>query len=217
MQPASVSWATFISKKERMKTLRSVLFVVLGTLSSPLLASAQTSTWNIDPKHSAAQFTVRHMGISNVRGDFTQMSGRVVLDEKDITHSQVNAMIDVKSVDTRVPDRDNDLRSANFFDADKYPTIEFKSKRMVSNNGKLQMIGDLTIHGTTREVTLEVDGPTQELTDPSGNQRRGFSASTTINRKDYGVVWSHNLASGEAVVGDNVKIQIDVELVKKKG
>jgi len=100
--------------------------MLLGTLSSSLLASAQTSTWNIDPKHSAAQFTVRHMGISNVRGDFTQMSGSVVLDEKDITHSQVNAMIDVKSVDTRVPDRDNDLRSANFFDADKYPTIEFK-------------------------------------------------------------------------------------------
>ena len=119
-------------------------------------------------------------------------------------------------MDTRVPDRDNDLRSPNFFDAEKYPTIEFKSKRIVNNSGKLQMIGDLTMHGTTREVTLDLDAPT-EVTDSSGGQRRGFSASTTINRKDFGVVWSHTLKSGEAVVSDSVKIEIDVELVKKKG
>jgi polyisoprenoid-binding protein YceI len=123
----------------------------------------------------------------------------------------------VNSVDTRVADRDKDLRSPNFFDAEKYPTIEFKSKRIVNNGGKLQLVGDLTLHGTTREVTLDVDGPTPELSDPWGNLRRGFSATTTINRKDFGVVWNNTLKTGEAVVGDNVKIQIDVELVKKKG
>ncbi len=198
-----------------MKILRPVVLAVLVSLAG--LAWAQTSNWIIDSKHSTAQFTVRHMGISNVSGNFTVVSGTAILNEKDITQSQVNAVIDVNSVDTRVPDRDKDLRSANFFDAEKYPTMEFKSKRIVDNGGKLQMVGDLTMHGTTREITLDLDSPTAALTDNSGNQRRGFSASTTINRKDFGVVWSHSLKSGEAVVSDNVKIQIDVELVKNKG
>jgi polyisoprenoid-binding protein YceI len=156
------------------------------------------------------------LGISNVNGAFTKVTGTVVLNEKDITQSQVNAVIDAASVDTRVPDRDKDLRSANFLDVEKYPTLEFKSKRIVNNGGKLQLIGDLTLHGTTKEVTLDVDGPTPELSDPWGNVRRGFSATTTINRKDFGVVWSNTLKTGEAVVGDNVKIEIDVELIKKK-
>jgi len=145
------------------------------------------------------------------------VSGTVELNDKDITQSKIAATIDVASVDTRVPNRDNDLRSENFFDVAKYPTMAFKSKRIVENGGKLQMIGDLTLHGITREATLDVDSPTAEQTDPSGNQRRGFSASTIINRKDFGVVWNHTLKSGEAVVSDKVKIQIDVELVKKKG
>lgn len=179
-------------------------------------AVAQTSTWNIDPNHSTAQFTVRHLAISNVSGNFTKVTGTVQFNDKDITQSTVNAVIDAASVDTRVPDRDKDLRSANFLDVEKYPTLEFKSKRFVNNGGKLQMVGDLTLHGTTREVTLDVDGPTPELNDPWGNVRRGFSASTTINRKDYGVVWNNTLKTGEAVVGDNVKIQIDVEILKKK-
>jgi polyisoprenoid-binding protein YceI len=156
------------------------------------------------------------MGISNVTGNFTKVSGTVDLNDKNITQSKVNAIIDVASVDTHVPDRDKDLRSAEFFDVEKYPTMEFKSKRIVQGGDKLQLVGDLTLHGTTRELTLDVDTPTSELTDNSGNRRRGFSASTTINRKDFGVVWSHNLKSGEAVVSDNVKILIDVELVKKR-
>jgi polyisoprenoid-binding protein YceI len=182
-----------------------------------LPVTAQNSTWNIDPAHSSAQFTVRHLGISNVTGAFTKVSGSVVLNEKDITQSQVIATIDASSIDTRQPDRDKDLRSPNFLDVEKYPTLEFKSKRIVKSGDKLQLVGDLTLHGTTREVTLDVDGPTPELTDPWGNLRHGFSATTTINRKDYGVVWSNTLKTGEAVVGDNVKIQLDVELVKKKG
>jgi polyisoprenoid-binding protein YceI len=179
-------------------------------------ARAQTSTWDIDPAHSTAQFTVRHLAISNVTGSFTKVSGTVVVNDKDIAQSQVSASIDVSSVDTRVEARDKDLKSPNFFDVEKYPTIEFKSKKIVSSSGKLQVIGDLTIHGTTREVTLDVDGPTPEVTDPRGNSRRGISATTSINRKDFNLTYNKMLGTGEAVVGDNVKIQIDAELVKKK-
>lgn len=193
----------------------ALFFALLAFVA--LSADAQTSTWTIDPNHSTAQFTVRHLAISNVSGNFTKVTGTLVLNEKDITQSQVSALIDVSSVDTRVSDRDKDLRSPNFFDVEKYPTIEFKSKRIVNSGGKLQVIGDLTMHGTTREVTLDVDGPTPELNDPWGNVRRGFSASTTLNRKDFGLTYNHALKTGEAVVGDNVKIQIDLELIKKKG
>ena len=199
-----------------MRTFRLPVVFLATSLSLVFSATAQTSTWNIDPAHSSAQFTVRHLGISNVRGAFTKVTGTVVLNEKDITGSEVSAVIDAGSVDTRVPDRDKDIRSANFLDVEKYPTLEFKSKRVVNNGGKLQLIGDLTLHGTTREVTLDVEGPTPELNDPWGNVRRGFSATTTINRKEFGVVWSNTLKTGEAVVGDTVNIQIDVELVKKK-
>ena len=191
----------------------SVVFaVVLASLSAP----AQTSTWNIDPAHSTAQFTVRHLGISNVTGNFTKVSGSVILNDKDIAQSQVLASIDVNSIDTRVEMRDKDLKSPNFFDVEKYPTIEFKSKRIVSSGGKLQLIGDLTIHGTTREVTLDLDGPTPEMTDPWGNSRRGISATTAINRKDFNLVYNKVLNTGEAFVGDVVKIQIDAEMTKKK-
>ena len=199
-----------------MRSLRQLLLVAVASILTSAIANAQTTTWNIDPNHSTAQFTVRQLAISNMSGNFTRVTGSVQLNEKDITQSLVNAVIDAASIDTRVPDRDKDLRSPNFLDVEKYPTLEFKSKRIVNNGGKLQMIGDLTLHGTTREVTLDVDGPTPELNDPWGNLRRGFSASTTINRKDYGVIWNNTLKTGEAVVGDNVKIQIDVEIVRKK-
>jgi polyisoprenoid-binding protein YceI len=128
----------------------AIVFAI--TLLASLPALAQTSTWEIDPAHSTAQFTVRHLGISNVTGSFTKVTGSIVLNEKDITQSQVSVTIDVNSVDTRVEMRDKDLRSPNFFDVEKYPTIEFKSKRIASNGGKLRLIGDLTIHGTTHEV-----------------------------------------------------------------
>src|SRR5215471_16633370 len=199
-----------------MRVLRSFALFLAASLFTATLSVAQTTTWNIDPNHSTAQFTVRHLAISNVSGAFTKVTGSVQFNDKDITQSQVNAVIDASSIDTRQPDRDKDLRSPNFLDVEKYPTLEFKSKKIVNNGGKLQLVGDLTLHGTTREVTLDVDGPTPELTDPWGNLRRGFSATTTINRKEYGVVWNNTLKTGEAVVGDNVKIQIDVEIVKKK-
>ncbi len=199
-----------------LKTAQRIGLAFAIALLASLSAFAQTSNWNIDPAHSTAQFTVRHLGISNVTGNFTKVTGSVVLNEKDSTQSQVSASIDANSVDTRVEARDKDLRSPNFFDVEKYPTIEFKSKRMVGSGGKLQLIGDLTIHGTTHEVTLDVDGPTPEMTDPWGNSRRGISATTAINRKDFNLVYNNLLKTGEAVVGDKVKIQIDAEIVKKK-
>ena len=186
--------------------------LVLVTLS----ASAQTAEWKIDPVHSTAQFTVRHFGISNVRGIFTKVTGTVALNEKDITQTQVDASIDVNSVDTHVENRDKDLKSPHFFEVDKYPTIDFKSKRIVKSGDKLQVIGDLTMHGTTSEVTLDGDGPTPAIVDQGGNARRGFSATTSINRKDFNMTYNSMLKSGEAVVSDTVKIQIDVELVNKK-
>jgi len=199
-----------------LKTAQRIGIMSAIALLASLSALAQTSTWNIDPAHSTAQFTVRHLAISNVTGNFTKVTGSVVLNEKDITQSQVSASIDVNSVDTRVEARNKDLKGPNFFDVEKYPTIEFKSKRILNDGGKLQVIGDLTIHGTTREVTLGVDGPTPDLADPWGNSRRGISATTTINRKDFNLVYNNLLKTGEAVVGDNVKIQIDAEMVKKK-
>ena len=199
-----------------LKTAQRIAIGSAIALLASLSALAETSTWNIDPAHSTAQFTVRHLGISNVSGNFTKVTGTVVLDDKDITQSQVSASIDVSSVDTRVEARDKDLKSPNFFDVEKYPTIEFKSKKIISSGGKLQVSGDLTIHGTTHEVTLDVDGPTPELTDPWGNPRRGISATTAINRKDFNLLYNNLLKTGEAMIGDNVKIQIDAEIVKKK-
>ena len=198
------------------KIAQRIAIVSALALAASLSALAQTSNWSIDPAHSTAQFTVRHLGISNVTGNFTKVAGSVVLDEKNIAQSQVSATIDVNSVDTRVEMRDKDLKSPNFFDVEKYPTMEFKSKKIVASGGKLQVIGDLTIHGTTHEVTLDVEGPSPEMTDPCGNPRRGFSATTTINRKDFNLLYNNTLKTGEAMIGDNVKIQIDAEMVKKK-
>jgi polyisoprenoid-binding protein YceI len=192
----------------------SVVFALFVLATFPALG--QTSDWKIDPAHSTAQFTVRHFGISNVSGIFTKVTGNVALNEKNIAQSQVDASIDVSSVDTHVENRDKDLKSPHFFDAEKYPTIDFKSKRIVRSGDKLQVIGDLTMHGATREVTLDGEGPTPEIVDQGGNARRGFSAATSINRKDFNLTYNNTLKSGEAAVGDIVKIQIDVEMVKKK-
>jgi polyisoprenoid-binding protein YceI len=172
-------------------------------------AFAQVETWKLDPAHSAAQFAVRHMGISTVRGEFRKVSGSANYDPADPGKTALDATIDATTVDTRVDMRDNDLRSPNFLDVQKYPTITFKSKRAESaGSGKLKITGDLTIHGVTREAVLDVDGPTAPVKDPKGNVHMGASASTIINRKDFGV----NGAPG--MVGDEITITIDTELVK---
>lgn len=190
--------------------------LALSILLTALPLAAQTSTWSIDPNHSAAHFTVRHMGLSNVTGTFDKVSGSAQMDEKDFTKSSVDAVIDVASVDTRVQMRDNDLRSDHFFEVAKYPTMEFKSKRIEKQGDGYKLIGDLTMHGVTKEVALSMDQPSGIVTDPKGNMHRGFSANTSINRKDWGMTYNNLLQTGEAVVGDTIKIQIDAELVKKK-
>jgi polyisoprenoid-binding protein YceI len=188
--------------------------VLAGALSLP--AAAATSTWQIDPNHSAAQFAVRHLAISTVRGAFTKVSGTVQLDDKDIAKSSVDVTIDAASVDTRVADRDKDLRSERFFDVEKYPTLTFKSTRVEQTEpGKLKVTGDLTIHGVTKQVVLDVEGPTAPVKDPWGNQRAAANATTKVNRQDFGVKWNAKMDNGGLVVGDDVAITIDVELVQK--
>ena len=183
--------------------------VLTTVLAMAAAAAAQAGTWQIDPNHSAAQFSVRHLGVSTVRGAFMKVSGSATYDSADPGKNTVDVTIDASSVDTRVQMRDNDLRSPNFLDVQKYPTITFKSKQAKSAGaGKLQIVGDLTIHGVTKEVTLDVDGPSAPIKDPWGNQRIGASASTKINRKDFGV----NGAPG--VVGDDISITIDTELIQ---
>jgi len=189
------------------------LLAVLLALAAPVAGLAQ-STWNLDPTHSHASFTIRHLVISNVRGDFQKLSGSVKLDEKDVTKSSVEATLETASIDTRVADRDTHLRSPDFFDAAKYPTITFKSTRVEkAGAGKLKVTGDLTIKGVTKQVTLAVDGPTAEVKDPWGNTRRGLAASTTLDRRDFGLTWGKVIEAGP-VVGDEVKIEIEGELIK---
>lgn len=175
-------------------------------------ATAQTETWHLDPPHSAAQFAVRHMGLSTVRGTFTKVNGEVQYSAADPSKSSLGVTIDTASVDTRVEMRDNDVRSPHFLDAAKYPTITFKSKRVeAAGAGKLKVTGDLTIHGVTKEVVLDVDGPTPVMKDPRGNEHMGASATTKINRQDFGMSYMSGM------IGDDVTIVIDVEMVKPSG
>jgi polyisoprenoid-binding protein YceI len=201
-----------------MSSLVSKIAVTAGlaaVLSLP--AAAASSTWNIDPAHSSAQFSVRHLAISTVRGTFSKISGAVHLDENDITKSTVNVSIDVATVDTHEPDRDADLRTDKFFDVAKYPTMTFKSTKVEQvAPGKLKVTGDFTLHGITKEVVLDVEGPTPPVKDPWGNQRAAVSASTKINRQVYGVKWNATMDNGGVVVGDDVSINLDVEMVKAK-
>ncbi|MCL5006331.1 MAG: YceI family protein [Acidobacteria bacterium] len=173
-------------------------------------------TWNIDPAHSNAQFTVRHLMISNVKGEFTRVSGRVLFDPSKPESLSAEATIDVNTINTREPDRDNHLKSPDFFDVAKYPTLTFKSKRAEKEPNGLKVTGDLTIHGVTREVTLDVEGPTPPMKDPWGFTRVGASATTRINRKDFGLVWNQALETGGVLVGDDVRITLDVELMAEQ-
>jgi polyisoprenoid-binding protein YceI len=185
-----------------------------AVLSLP--AAAASSTWQIDPAHSSAQFSVRHLAISTVRGAFSKVTGTVVLDESDVTKSTVNVSIDVATVDTREPDRDKDLRTEKFFDVAKYPNMTFKSTKVEQvSPGKLRVTGDFTLHGVTKSVVLDVDGPTAPIKDPWGNQRAAVSATTKVNRQDYGVKWNATMDNGGVVVGDDVSITLDVEMVKQ--
>jgi polyisoprenoid-binding protein YceI len=200
-----------------MGTILSRIALTAGLAAAlSLPAAAANSNWQIDPAHSSAQFSVRHLAISTVRGAFSKVTGSVVFDDKEVSKSTVEVTIDANSVDTRVPDRDNDLRSEKFFDVAHYPSITFKSRKVEQlAPGKLKVTGDLTIRGTTKEVVLDVEGPTAPVKDPWGNTRNAATATTKINRQDFGVKWNATLDNGGVVVGDDVSIIIDVELVKK--
>ena len=186
----------------------------MSTLATPEVTAA-TTTWNIDPVHSVAEFKVKHMMITNVKGQFTGVSGALSLDENDLTLSHVEATIDAASINTREPQRDTHLKSPDFFDVEKFPTLTFKSTHVSRNaDGDLQVAGNLTIHGVTRKVTFEVEGPTAPAKDPWGNTRLGLSATTRINRKDFGLTWNAALETGGILVGDEVTITLDVEFIK---
>jgi polyisoprenoid-binding protein YceI len=201
-------WETSVMDRKQAIATAITACALLSVYSSG--AVAQTQTWYLDPPHSAAQFSVRHFGISTVRGTFAKVNGIVNDSPGDPTKSSVDVTIDTSSVDTRVTMRDNDLRSDHFFDVAKYPTITFKSKRVeVAGPGKLEVTGDLTIHGVTKEVELDVDGPSPPYKDPKGNSHRGISATTKISRADYGMTFDAD------TIGDEVAIQLDVELVQK--
>src|ERR1700719_1405575 len=184
----------------------------MSTLATPRTA---VSTWNINPVHSVAEFKVKHMMISRVKGQFTVVKVLLALDEADLTNSRIEASLDAASVHTRDEQRDAHLKSADFFDVEKFPTLSFKSTKVARvADGELAVAGDLTIHGVTRNVVFTVEGPTAPGKDPWGNTRIGLSATTKINRKDFGLTWNSPLETGGILVGDEVTLTLDVQFIK---
>jgi polyisoprenoid-binding protein YceI len=173
------------------------------------------TVWKIDPVHTHVQFSARHMMVSNVKGVFAKTEGTVTLDGDDFTRATVVADIDVASIDTREPQRDAHLKSADFLEVEKYPTITFRSTKIVPNGDAYTMTGDLTIHGVTRPVQLAVAPPEPEAKDPWGGVRRGFEATGEISRKDFGLTWNQALETGGVLVGDKIKLALEVELIKQ--
>jgi len=191
-----------------------VTWAAVAACALPAVATA--ATWDLDPAHSSVQFSVRHLMVSNVRGEFGKLSGNVQGDEADPTHAKVEAEIDAASVNTRIEKRDTHLRSADFLDVAKYPKITFVSTKIEpASAGHFKVSGDLTLHGVTHPVVLDVEGPTPEMKDPWGKTRAGAQATTKINRKDFGINWNQSLDAGGVAVGDEVTITIDVEATKR--
>jgi polyisoprenoid-binding protein YceI len=191
---------------------RRLLTLALATLATPALAA----TWTLDPPHSNVQFSVRHMMLSNVRGEFTKVSGTVEGDPGAPAAATISATIDAASINTREPKRDEHLKSADFLDVAKFPTITFKSKRIEpAGSGKFKVTGDLTLHGVTKEVVLDVSDLTPPVKDPMGKTRAGATASTKIDRKDFGINWSKAMDNGGLVVGNDIAITIDVEATQQ--
>jgi polyisoprenoid-binding protein YceI len=180
----------------------------------PVLANADT--WQIDPAHTNVEFSVRHMMISNVKGQFQKTSGTITINGNDPTSAKIDATIDATSITPRVDKRDAHLKSPAFLDVDKFPTITFKSTKVEGDGpGKWKVTGDLTLHGLTKPVVLEVESTGTPITDPMGDTRAGASATTKIDRKDFGLTWNQPLETGGVMVGDEVAISIDVEAIKK--
>jgi len=178
-------------------------------------APASVITWKLDPAHSSAEFKVRHMMISNVKGRFSGLNGTLLEDPSDPTRSMIEASIDVSTISTHDEQRDGHLKSADFFDVEKYPTMTFKSTKVVrKGEEEYSVTGNLTLHGVTKPVTFEVEGPTPPAKDPWGNTRIGLSATTRINRKDFGLNWNATLETGGFLVGEEVHITLDVQFIK---
>ena len=183
-----------------------------ATLIQP---QTSTTTWNLDPAHTVAEFKVKHMMIANVKGHFSKVSGVLIRDESNPANDRVEATIEAASIETRNEQRDGHLKSADFFDVEKFPTLHFKSTGIsVVGDGELSVEGDLTIRGVTRKVRFAVEGPTPPAKDPWGSTRIGVSASTKINRKDFGLTWNAALETGGILVGDDVTITLDAQFVK---
>lgn len=179
------------------------------------MANPATSTWKIDPAHSAAEFKVKHMMISNVKGKFSGLNGVLTLDEGDLSASTIEATIPVATISTGDEQRDGHLKSADFFDAEKYPTFSFKSVQVTpAGAGEMEVTGELTMHGVTKTVAFAVEGPSAPGKDPWGNLRIGLSAVTKVNRKDFGLTWNAALETGGVLVGEDVTILLDVEFIK---
>ena len=187
--------------------------VVCGAFAGSCLAG----DWTIDPAHSSASFAVKHLMVSTVRGSFNGLKGTVQYDPADVSASKASLTIDVSTVDTRNEKRDADLKSDKFFDVQKFPTILFTSKKVIAGSaGKFKLVGDMTMHGVTKEVTFEVQGPEKAITDAKGNLHSGATATASIDRKDFGLVWNRAIEGGGVTVSDNVDLTVEVELVQQK-
>lgn len=194
---------------------RTLFALAAAALFAPAIPAA-AQTWEIDSTHSQSTFAVRHLMVATVRGEFGKTAGTVEFDGKNLSSIKVNATIDVNSISTREPKRDDHLRSPDFFDVAKFPTITFVSKRAEpAGEGKFKLVGDLTMRGVTKEVVLDVVGPTAPVKGSRGETRVGATATTTLNRKDFGVSWSRTLDGGGVVVSDEVQVTIDLALVQK--
>lgn len=195
--------------------MRKLVTIVSAIIALSLPLTALASTWTIDQDHTNIGFKVKHLMVSNVKGHFEKFNGTLDLNDKDITKSKVDVTIDTNSINTSVQKRDEHLRSADFFDVAKYPAMTFVSKRVAkAAKGKLKVTGDLTIHGVTKEVVLNVEPLSRESKDPWGNIRRGTSASAKVNRKDFGLTWNKALETGGVVVGDEIDITLEIEMIK---
>jgi polyisoprenoid-binding protein YceI len=175
---------------------------------------SQAVTYTIDPVHSTAGFKVRHLMVSNVRGEFSKVTGTVVFDAGAPENSRVEASIDATTIHTRDEQRDAHLKSADFLDVEKFPAITFVSKKVAGADGEWKVTGDLTIHGVTKEAVLEVEGPAPEAKDPWGNVKSGASATIKISRKDFGMVFNMALETGGVMVGDEIAITLELELLR---
>ncbi|HZH02929.1 MAG TPA: YceI family protein [Myxococcaceae bacterium] len=190
------------------------LFAVTAAVVLAFSPATHAATWDIDAGHSQVGFSIRHLMVSNVKGEFAKVTGTLTLDEKDVTQSSAQAVIDAASINTRDPKRDEHLRSPDFFDVAKYPTITFKSKSVRKAGDKLKIVGDLTMHGVTREVTLDATAPTREVVF-NGLTKTGLTATTQINRKDFGISWNKALDNGGIALGEEVAIALELEFDKK--